>query len=165
MKKQEAIDAICNLKINDGWVNRYAVVSIVDQIEPQKPVIPQLVADWIEKCKSSGFSLRMAMEHWSMSEKLEKWMQYSENQEILAKAWFYGYTVKQPKLYTVEIPNPNETHLIVVLRKWEGCVLIDRFGVSYDWKKDSIFHLTEQEIKQDFEWAWQEGFAKEVEND
>ena len=27
------------------------------------------------------------------------------------------------------------------------------------------YHLTEAEIKQDFEWAWDAGFAKEVEVD
>ncbi|MGV3161982.1 DUF1642 domain-containing protein [Streptococcus hyovaginalis] len=155
MNKQEAIDAICNLKTNDGWVNRYAVVSIVDQIEPEKPVVPQFVADWIELSKASGFSLRLAMEHWKMDENTEKWMAHSNNQETFARAWLDGYEVEQEKLYYVNIPN----------------VYHGDFGYSKEYdnysfynKSDATeirFELTESEIKAKHEWAWK--WAKPVE--
>lgn len=32
-----------------------------------------------------------------------------------------------------------------------------------DWKKKKGFQLTESEIKKDFDWAWDAGFAEEVE--
>ena len=55
------------------------------------------------------------------------------------------------KLYTVEIPNPNG--LVVCLERLErGKIALSTLGES---------KLTEAEIKQDFEWAWQ--WAKPVE--
>ncbi|HIH8011338.1 TPA: DUF1642 domain-containing protein, partial [Streptococcus suis] len=76
-----------------------------------------------------------------------------------------GYEIEQEKLYTVEIPNPNAN-------KWNATVLKRRDNndnaielcvyVRPDFS-DSDFQLTESEIKQDFEWAWDAGFAKEVE--
>lgn len=65
------------------------------------------------------------------------------------------------KLYTVEIPNPNRADVSLALGLYnDGKVAI--FVVFTDsWKYEKQYKLTEAEIKQDFEWAWQ--FAKEVE--
>lgn len=122
MNKQEMKEFFINLTGNlvvvengEKYIELGSILYMIDKIEPQKPVIPKFVADWIESCKVSGFSLRLAMSHWSMSEKLDKWMEYSENQEIFAKAWFYGYTVEKPKLYTVEIPNNDRVSLKIRL--------------------------------------------------
>ena len=41
-------------------------------------------------------------------------------------------------------------------------VMLGLLLVGQNWKKHPHSHLTEAEIKEDFEWAWQ--FAKEVEN-
>ena len=68
------------------------------------------------------------------------------------------------KLYTVEIPNPNRTtEPIIYLARGEGgkIFLNSRFVYeSKNWKNRPYAQLTEQEIKQDFGWAWK--FAKEV---
>ena len=79
--------------------------------------------------------------------------------EIVAKAYLYGYEIEPERLYTVEIPNPNlNTH--TVLQKTEkGIVLVTVTNARWRGWKNS--NLTESEIKQDFEWAWQ--WAKEVE--
>lgn len=113
MNKQEAIDAICNLKTNDGWVNRYAVVSIVDQIEPEKPVISQFVADWIEYCKSNELTLLGALDPVSeygtglantFTGEVRKGVDWAKrNQDIFARAWLFGYEVEKEKLYTVKL--------------------------------------------------------------
>ncbi|HFU4459642.1 TPA: DUF1642 domain-containing protein [Streptococcus suis] len=136
--------------------------------EPQKVVVPKFVAEWIEYVKKEKFPLRLAMEHWEMSETLNGWFQQSTNQETFARAWLFGYEVEQERLYTVEIPNPNNRSSVVFLTKEKGKVHIGAgtfFGNVPDdkWKKDPNTHLTEAEIKKDFEWAWDAGFAKEVE--
>ena len=106
MNKQEAIEKIKymdTLNINDrvagqqvDMVMKNPVLGIISLIdEPQKPVIPQCVAEWIEHAKKEHFSLRLALEHWSMSEELEKWFQYSYNQETFANAWLFGYKVEK----------------------------------------------------------------------
>ncbi|MFM0584764.1 DUF1642 domain-containing protein, partial [Streptococcus suis] len=93
-----------------------------------------------------------------------EWLEH--NQETFARAWLFGFEIEQEKLYTVEIPDPNSAGIVTFLHKKEEKVLIGNYFRSDEipqdaWKKDPSTHLTESEIKQDFEWAWQ--FAKEVE--
>ncbi|NQP43185.1 DUF1642 domain-containing protein [Streptococcus suis] len=64
---------------------------------------------------------------------------------------------------TVEIPNPNNTSAnVLCLRKDGGKIHISKQNYK-TYKQSRYCQLTESEIKQDFEWAWQ--FAKEVEED
>ena len=73
--------------------------------------------------------------------------------------------IEQKKLYTVEIPNPNlfETEHTVIVKRFNQIVMIRFYGD--DWKTGKEYQLTEAEIRKDFEWAWDAGFAKEVETD
>ena len=75
-----------------------------------------------------------------------------------------GYEIEQEKLYTVEIPNPNKIGNdvnVLMMNVYKQIVIKKEFGDG--WKKEKGFQLTESEIKKDFEWAWDAGFAKEVE--
>lgn len=63
------------------------------------------------------------------------------------------------KLYTVELPNPNGGTHLVLCKDCDGKLFIETFLID-DWESFGKCKLTEAEIKQDFEWAWQ--FAKEV---
>ena len=63
--------------------------------EPQKVVVQKFVAEWIDYVKKQNFSLKLALGNWLMSEKLEKWLQYSYNQDTFALAWIYGYEVEK----------------------------------------------------------------------
>ena len=170
MNKQGAIEKIKNidtLNINDrvagqqvDMVIKSQVLDIVSQIdEPQKVVIPKFVAEWIEECKRSGWHLQKALYRLDDDEKVSDWA-YDENDDLIAekvetfaRAWlaYPNITIEQEKLYTVEIPNPNG--LVVCLERLDrGKIALSTLGES---------ELTEAEIKQDFEWAWQ--WAKEVE--
>ena len=166
MNKQEAIEKIKNietLSINDK------IVELVNQIdEPQKVVVPKFVAEWIEETKrfyNLYGTMGLIKDNLAPSEIL-KW--FSTNPtltgEILARAWLDGYEIEQEKLYTVEIPNPvftyNSDSVTVLMKIDLGVVLTD--VVNYIGRKqESVYQLTESEIKQDFDWAWQ--WAKEVE--
>ena len=92
-----------------------------------------------------------------------EWLE--DNQETFARAWLDGFEVEKEKLYTVEIPSPNRTTepTIYLSRDERGKIFLTSWflHVSQNWKKHPHSHLTESEIKQDFEWAWQ--FAEEVE--
>ena len=74
-----------------------------------------------------------------------------------------GIMIEKEKLYTVEIHDPHGMYKIRYLfRNSAGNVRIG--GTDYrDIFLDVDTHLTEAEIKKDFEWAWDAGFAKEVE--
>ena len=108
MNKQEAIEAI--KEISDDlqevrFVSLESVINIVSQIdEPQKPVIPKFVAEWIEKYKKQGKTLYMAMDaiHYS-SHPCRDW--FEVNQDTFARAWLDGYEVEKEKKYRVMLSN------------------------------------------------------------
>lgn len=181
MKKQEAIKGIKDEEIlgdyhsehsegfNEGLKTALTYVKEID--EPEKPILPQYIADWLEVCKENlGFGLATAMSHSTsvmkkQSNKVQGWFNLKSNQETFAKAWLYGYEVK--KLYTVEIPNPNrnDSGTYYLSKNKDGKVeMLDwcNYNFADDWKKEQSAQLTEAEIKEDFEWAWNLNFQKEV---
>ena len=77
--------------------------------ESQKPVVPQFVADWIERRRKRGeYSLLDAMHLTAQSEDFRKWIMSSKHQEVFARAWLDGYEVEKEKLYTVKIKAVNQ---------------------------------------------------------
>lgn len=172
MNKQEAINELKKYKVGFGEaaaVRFDRIVSVINQIhEPQKVVVPKFVAEWIEECKGRGCPLRAAMKHINLPDKVNAWFLETgqdeftyPNQDIFARAWLDGYEIEREKLYTVAIPNPNsigaEVH-ILMMNGFKQVVIKKELG--NDWKKKKGFQLTEEEIKKDFEWAWQ--FREEV---
>ncbi|HEQ3187059.1 TPA: DUF1642 domain-containing protein [Streptococcus pyogenes] len=128
-----------------------------------KPEVPQYVADYIEKCKKRGDTLYLALKVGkSVKQSVYKWLWDGSGDESFikfAKAWIYGYTIEKEKLYTVEIPNPNDKQIALRLEKWvKGKVRIVATYSSNNFTDD--MRLAEREIRKDFDWAWQ--FAKEV---
>ena len=72
--------------------------------ESQKPVVPQFVADWIERRRKRGeYSLLDAMHLTAQSEDFRKWIMSSKHQEVFARAWLDGYTVEKEKRYLVKV--------------------------------------------------------------
>lgn len=177
MNKQEAIELLQDVAqrvfYRTGRRSVYIdkIVEVVNEIdEPQKVVVPEFVAEWIEECKCSGWHLEKALRRLDDDEEVGDWA-YDENDDLIsekvnmvARAWLDGYEVEKEKLYTVELPNPNnigtEVH-VLMMNGFKQVVIKKELG--NDWKKKKEFQLTEAEIKKDFEWAWDAGFAKEVE--
>lgn len=154
------------------YVPLEVVVNTIDQIhEPHKVVVPKFVAEWIEGCKRSGWHLQKALYRLDDDWKVGNWA-YDDNDDLIpekvdmiALAWLFGFDIEQEKLYTVEIPDPNCLDVVTFLCKENGKVFIggDIFWdelPNYNWKKEPENQLTESEIKEDFEWAWQ--FREEV---
>lgn len=170
MNKQKAIKEmgkIDGLTIKDKSVGFYIkmipeveILKIIKQIdEPEKHVVPQYVAEYIEYCKREKFyALHGA--YANMDDRLKCWRFKGNNSELFAKAWLYGYEIEKEKLYTVEIPSSNDTNHFVLCKRVDGKVCIGCYS-SDNWQDYKCVQLTEAEIKQDFAWAWQ--FAKEVE--
>lgn len=177
MNKQEAIEKIKKLKgltikeknliLDIEMISKGDVLEIIEQIdEPEKPVLPQFVADMIIKRKTAGQSVIKAIENLRFYEDACGWVR--NNGETFVKAWLYGYEVEKEKLYTVEIPNSNGDGYGVVylgrneynkieLRIWDCYSSIE---FADNWKQFDSAQLTEAEIKKDFEWAFR--WAKEV---
>ncbi len=112
MNKQEAIKKIDKTlslprsigsfpyDYDDGL--RYAK-HIINQIdEPEKPVVPQFIADKIEYCKKiDGYRLFNAMDYCYSFKKCAEWLE--SNEKNFALAWIFGYEVEKEKLYTAKL--------------------------------------------------------------
>lgn len=159
-------------------VNSKKVLEILDQLDQPKPEVPQFVAEWLEGLKKEfpdnlpNQLYHVTRQGWGYGFEYED--SYTEETKTLyncggkikkdlVNALIYGYTVEKEKLYTVEIPNPNREgrgHAKFVLeRKGNKVFLVKRKSKDCYYNKNSN-HLTEPEIRKDFDWAWQ--FAKEV---
>ena len=107
MNKQELIERIKCLKNLFGNKAEYieidAAIELIEQLdEPQKTVVPQFVADWIETCKENNIiSLSGAFEY--AKEEVDTWLSDWKNQEIFASAWIFGYEVEKEKRYLVKM--------------------------------------------------------------
>ena len=173
MNKQEAIEKLesnaLNIGDNDLVVGLNVAKHIINQIdEPQKPVVPKFVAEWIKSQKES-FSDVSAID---MYDNLtldnnggyyhDVWLWVIEHHYDFIKAWHDGYEVEKEKLYIVELPSPNcqlDDHYALSRLK-NGKIIINKYYIA-QWERFGDCQLTESEIKEDFEWAWQ--FAEEVE--
>ena len=141
--------------------------------EPQKVTIPEFVADLYESIKDDfedrvyDLCLQFNRDNGELSSEVWDWFDCGENEPIqtLVKMKLYGYEIENAKRYTVEILNPNNEHSMNVLIRLPSSgkialVALHKPNTSY--LKNKEYQLTESEIKQDFEWAWQ--WAKEVED-
>ena len=160
MNKREVIEKIKNdNSLTGGLVEKSWAIYCIEQIhEPQKPVVPNFVAEWIETHKRCMPFLSHLFTD-NLDEELKEWLDFSDNQNLIAKAWIYGYTVETEKLYTVEIPNPNGDSNRYGLCKVDGKIIIGSFMFGLD--RATNAKLTESEIKQDFDFLWK--FAVPVE--
>lgn len=138
--------------------------------EPEKPVVPKYIADWLEVCKENlGFGLSTAMSHSTSAMKkqpnlVKGWFNLKDNQETFAKAWLFGYEVDKEQLYTVEIPNPNSKgNNKIYLCKDDTTGKVYLCKGNFNPSKNRNLRLTESKIKEDFKWAWEAGFVEEVE--
>lgn len=99
----EGFTALSTLVLYSGDIIdlKSKLASIINQIEPEKMVIPQFVADWIEENKSR-FSSLYNVYSWLGFKVNDVSLWVNENQDIFARAWLGGYEVEKEKLYTAE---------------------------------------------------------------
>ena len=146
--------------------------------EPEKPKVPQVAVEFYERYKDDNLALgewfddfysTEAIEEFPRMDELTEWL-YDNNDETNRQREFALATlvtlgidaveVEKDKLYTVEIPNPNSIGGKLVLFKQQstGRLILDMLNPNIN--KPKYLHLTEPEIKQDFDWAFR--WAKEV---
>lgn len=184
MNKKEAINKLKKHRVGFGGnaaVRFDRVVSVINQINEQaKVVVPKVAIDYYEayKDKLTGFDEWFGdfwddtfLEEFPQAEQLSEWLydndKYTNLQRELALATLIvngpdAVEIEQEQLYTVEIPDPNADGYSIVLGRKEGKVLIIQ-TLSTTWEMNCSNQFTEAEIKQDFEWAWDAGFAEPVE--
>lgn len=99
-------------KIEGAWVGNQLKDADNIRQELNKPVIPQVVADWIEVCKehlTSSLSLAMTPSFLkSNNQGIELTLWIKKNEETFARAWLDGYTVEKEKRYRVKLKSNSE---------------------------------------------------------
>lgn len=105
---QEWIDDHKVARINNLRKMTTSDVVLVEKLEnllvpkKNKPVIPQFVADYIERAKPRHDSLYQAMEE-RAGEEVNEWVQAFYNSDKFARAWLGGYEVEKEPVYFAKI--------------------------------------------------------------
>ncbi|EMF0043866.1 MAG: DUF1642 domain-containing protein [Enterococcus hirae] len=149
----------------DGKYEAYEIaIELAKKLdEPQKPVVPQFVGDWIELCKEkadlisclSG-SYEYGVDQYKRITEDEDWLFEADHQELVARAWLYGYEVEKEPLYEVIVGN---LFLVKKFTDRNDISFVNKFELRW-WEK-SAYQLTEPEIKAIDERYW--AFAVPVE--
>ena len=79
MNKQEAIEKIKNMETSN-------IISQID--EPQKVVIPQFVADWIDWCKRCHWDLQKTLSRLDDNRKVSDWIMIGIWRIMRMTTWF-----------------------------------------------------------------------------
>ena len=123
MNKQEAIEKINyidSMNIKDktscqqvDMVIKNQVLDIIDQIdEPQKPVVPQFVADWYEGHKDNfEYGVQcLCVQGRKPVRQIDIWFDNDDNKPIvtLVKMNLFGYEVEKEKLYLASFRDTNQ---------------------------------------------------------
>lgn len=163
MNKQELITRIEKIEYEHLHYNspesmlleqKNKILDLVEQLdEPQKPVVPKFVAEYLNYCMGNEWTLREALITGKnqLPDYLHEaiyWLNDSMNQNIFAEAWLFGYEVEKEAMYRVIMPNPQSKgeNVLVLRRTQQGTITVDKvkeitaiLGERMD--------LTEEEIK------------------
>ena len=121
MNKQELIEKVIewgSWLVEDGEKDRYVKIlkvrELINQLdEPQKPVVPKFVAEYLNYCMANEWTLGEALTtgKFQFPEYLYKavdWLNDSMNQNIFAQAWLFGYEVEKEPQYMVPLLTDKE---------------------------------------------------------
>ena len=101
--------------LNHGCFRRVDTSEVLRDLkqldDPQKVIIPQFVADWIEECEEKEKTLLNSLLY--TPEGVNSWVGNSDNQELFARAWIEGYEVEKEKRYRVKMKGNIEADKLV----------------------------------------------------
>ena len=106
IEKYEYLNHDCFRRVDTSEVLR----DLKQLDEPQKPVVPQFVADWYEKHKDDlEYDIWEYILYWGKQQKSEfyEWMNHANNKpfQTLANMHQFGYEVEKEKRYEVILCN------------------------------------------------------------
>lgn len=118
MNKQELIGKIKEMLVfaktisKISLVSQHEVIKLIEQLDkPQKPVVPQFVADWYEDIVDDFYVVleRLVLNYENNTDMpICKWFFETEDAlTILINMHQFGYTVKKEKRYLVKVKGVN----------------------------------------------------------
>ena len=153
MNKKELFEAVIELPLDCSGsrpkIDKLTTLELIKLLdEPQKVVVPQFVADWIEKCKAKEKNLLNSLVY--TPEGVNSWVDNSENQETFARAWLDGYEVEKEKRYTVTVKGDIKEKLLV----YGKTVKRYFFTKDYDLYNVIYSHTRKQLEEANFGWVF-----------
>lgn len=113
MNKHEAIKKVEQMGEYERFVNelipKLSILNILNQLyEPEKPVVPQFVAEWYEGNKTNlEYNIWEYIYNWDKQNvsQIKTWFDYSSNKPLqtLINMKQFGYEVEKEPKYTVKI--------------------------------------------------------------
>lgn len=171
IEEDEILDLEIHTSENNFCVNSSDVYVSIDQ---PKPAVSQCVIDWVDDSRERDYEFDEWFDPDNQPLEVYKWLNCKNKRQADINALALvtlivngpdAVSVEKEKLYTVEIPNPNRTNNKFMKKLMLFKISVDSpiIEIGFMGNPDSpLCKLTEAEIRKDFEWAWQQGFAKEV---
>lgn len=113
MNKKELFEAVIELPVDCSGlrpkIDQLTTLELIKLLdEPQKPVVPQFVADWYEDHKDDlEYDIWEYILHWNGQQKSEfyEWMNHANYKPLqtLINMHQFGYTVEKEPKYTIKV--------------------------------------------------------------
>lgn len=118
MSKKELVGTLMERMQKFGYFPSFTNVKIfireyekLTKSEPQKPVIPQFVAEIIEYYKRNNATLYDALGEKNFNKQYSEWLLNEQNAyDKVAKAWLDGYEIEKEKRYLVKVKGVCGNH-------------------------------------------------------
>ena len=153
MNKQELIKAVIELPVDCSGsrpkIDKLTTLELIKLLkEPEKVQIPQMVAEWLKKCKTfkyftTGLSFALQPSVWEangLSGECIEWLTDAENQELFARAWLDGYEIQGAK-YVVTDGNhlyfknyQEDIEIVILVDEQPGTI---EYVKKFDTKKEA----------------------------
>lgn len=107
IEKYEKLEGVC--KDPGAEIARLIFLEDLRELdEPQKPVVPQFVADWIEEGKKHCKDVSDLFDFNFTNKEVGNWFLQEKPFDLVARAWLDGYTVEKEKRYLVKVKGVND---------------------------------------------------------
>ena len=103
MNKQELIKHFEELPyVSIHQMGKKSFIDLIEKLdEPQKPIVPQFVADWIEEGRKHCKDVSDLFGFDFTNEEVGNWFLQENPFDLVARAWLDGYEVEEEKQYYV----------------------------------------------------------------
>lgn len=128
MNKQELIERMKGFKKIFGnkveYIELDTAIELISRLdEPQKPIVPQFVADWIEEGRKHCKDVFDLFNFDFTNEEVGNWFLQENPFDLVARAWLDGYEIEKEKRYYVrfkgmEVGDFNYLSFIEFQRAW-----------------------------------------------
>lgn len=159
MNKQELIKEYEGAPFSVVSIN--GVLEDLKQLdEPQKPVVPRFVADWIKYCKRTGVELQHALNMEDLyfynyankkdGLKLKEFFETENNQDLFARAWLDGFEIEKEKRYFVKVKGVCFNSCLIFEKKNKKWF----FSSIYEIDHQRGYHTRKQLEQAGFDWVF-----------